>query len=238
MSLISSATSTASQDLKEQHTMQFNGTRNGYQAGFLVTLDGPSGAGKTTCSQRLADILTRAGFPAVRAAQPSTSPLGVLARSSTHAFHGLPLTCLVAADRYHHIATVIEPALQAGRIVVCDRYVPSAFVLDRLDGVPGEFITSLYQYARPADLAVFLFADPQVCLQRARARGVYSRFHHDDLAAAEQESALFAEAAAQTRAGGTPTLIHHIADDDADTVAAVLAQQITALLPSAPRGDS
>lgn len=222
--------------------MQSTGANESGRNGFLMTLHGPSGVGKTTCSQHLRNILLQVGFPATCTTQPSASPIGALARSGTHTFHGLALSCLVAADRYHHIATVIEPELKAGRVVVCDRYVPSAFVLDRLDGVPREFIADLYRYARPADLAVFLFADPEVCLRRAQTRGVYSRFHHDRLAAAERESTLFTEAAEQTRASGTPTLIHHVADTDSDTVAATLAQQITALIPSRPptahRGES
>lgn len=214
--------------------MQSIGTSTSGLPGFLVTLDGPSGVGKTTCSQRLRDLLIRAGLPVSHTAQPSDSAIGALARSGTHTFRGLTLTCLVAADRYHHITTTITPALQAGRLVVCDRYVPSAFVLDRLDGVPQEFITGIYRYARPADLAVFLFASPETCLVRATARGGYSRFHHTGLAEAERESALFAEVAEQTRAAGTPTLIHHIADADAETVAAALARHITAAFTARP----
>ncbi|MFC7723312.1 dTMP kinase [Nonomuraea recticatena] len=202
--------------------------------GFLITLDGPSGVGKTTCSRLLCAILTASGLPAVRTTQPSDSPIGSLARSGTHDFHGLALTCLVAADRYHHIATVIEPELQAGRVVVCDRYVPSAFVLDRLDGADLEFISHLYRHALRADLAVFLLGDPEVCLRRAQERGTYSRFHHGELAAAETERVLFAETAEQFRATGTPTLIHEIGHADAGEVAAALAEQITTAIAARP----
>ncbi|MEV0196296.1 hypothetical protein [Nonomuraea sp. NPDC050691] len=202
--------------------------------GFLITLDGPSGVGKTTCSRLLCGFLTTSGLSAIRTTQPSNSPIGSLARSGTHDFHGLALTCLVAADRYHHIATVIEPELRAGRVVVCDRYVPSAFVLDRLDGAGDDFITDLYRHARRADLAVFLLGEPEVCLRRAKDRGTYSRFHHSDLAAAKRECALFAETAEQFRATGAPTLIYQIGHADADAVAAALAKQIATAIAARP----
>ncbi|MEO3807692.1 dTMP kinase [Sphaerisporangium sp. B11E5] len=203
--------------------------------GFLVTLDGPSGAGKTTCSRLLCDLLTGRGLPAVCTAQPSDSPIGSLARSSTHRFHGLALTCLVAADRYHHISTVIEPHLRAGHIVVCDRFVPTAHVLDRIDGADEEFISGLYRHARQADLTIFLMDEPVRCLARARQRGQYSRFHHDHLAAAQREHELFLQVAQRMDTQGAVTVIHHVEQADAPAVAAVLAGHITAALATRAR---
>ncbi|MGH3871828.1 MAG: dTMP kinase [Pseudonocardiaceae bacterium] len=102
--------------------------------GLLVTLDGPSGVGKTTVSGLVGDRLAAAGVPVVLTATPSSSSLGELARHGTHQFFGVALTCLVAADRYHHDQTTVREALQRGAVVVCDRYVPSSLVLDRVDG--------------------------------------------------------------------------------------------------------
>lgn len=101
-----------------------------------------------------------------------------MARDGTHAFHGLTLACLVAADRYHHLATEIRPALAAGYMVICDRYLPSSLVLQRLDGVPTECVWSLHVHADRPDLTVILAGDPQLCQRRAARRGTYSRFHH------------------------------------------------------------
>lgn len=64
--------------------------------------------------------------------------------------------CLVAADRYHCLATEIRSALAAGKIVLCDRYVASSYVLQHLDGVPIEFIEALNADANRPDLAVIL----------------------------------------------------------------------------------
>ncbi len=134
----------------------------------------------------------------------------------------------MAADRYHHLTTTLLPHLAADRIVVCDRYTPTAFVLDQLDGADPEFITSLYRYARPADLFVFLTAPPQVCADRARSRGNnYSRFHHTDTAAADRERALFAETAQRYRRAGLPVLEHSTEALAPEEVAAQLAEKVS-----------
>lgn len=196
--------------------------------GFLVSLDGPSGVGKTTTAHQLHGLLVSAGHRTVLEAQPSDSPIGELARRSTHTVRGLALTCLMASDRYHHLATTLIPHLTAGRVVVCDRYVPTAFVLDQLDGADPEFIASLYQHARPADLFVFLTAPARVCAARACGRGIgYSRFHRTDTATAERERSLFVETAERYRNAGLPVLEQSTEALSPEVVAALLVDRVS-----------
>jgi dTMP kinase len=211
-----------------------NAVTVGGATGLLVTLDGPSGAGKTTVSALVADQLSRAGLPVLHTAQPSRSPLGQLARRGTYEYRGAVLSCLVAADRYDHLARVIEPALAEGQVVVCDRYVPSALVLDRLDGLDAAFVWNLYRYIRWPDLAAFLAADVVTCLERAATRGHYSRFHEHDLATAGREAALYREAAGELERRGHRTLVIDTTSENPSAVAARLAEHVSAVRRDGP----
>ena len=187
--------------------------------GFLATIDGPVGVGKTTVAALAVARLTEQGFPAVVTGQPSDSPMGRLARASTYELHGLPLSFLMAADRYHHQEHVITPALEAGRVVVCDRYVTTAMVLDQMDGADPEFIWGIYRYLRWPDVAVILTGDPAVCRARAAGRGVYSRFHEGGTDAGKSEAALYARSAGLLVGYGYPIAILAIGDRTAEQVA-------------------
>lgn len=154
--------------------------------GLLITLDGPGGSGKSTLARAVTARLLRAGIPAEHTAQPSPGPIGVLARSGTHDFHGYALACLVAADRYHHLDTFIRPALAAGITIVCDRYTPSSLVFQALDGVEATFITHLNSHAEHPDLAVFLTCDEKELRRRLAARGSHGRFEDDPRISAEE----------------------------------------------------
>ncbi|HEX3649867.1 MAG TPA: hypothetical protein VHV49_15685 [Pseudonocardiaceae bacterium] len=87
--------------------------------------------------------LDQRGHRAPDTTEPSHPVLGELACHRTNAYHGRALACLVAADRYHHLAAEIRPALDDGKIVLCDRYVAFSYVLQRLGGVPLSVIQAL-----------------------------------------------------------------------------------------------
>jgi dTMP kinase len=192
--------------------------------GYFVSLDGPSGVGKTTVSALLVGKLRTLGINAVLTATPSKSAIGELARSSTFDFHGRALTCLVAADRHHHDEVTVRPGISKGVSIVCDRYVASSFVLDVRDGVPPEFLRSVYDGLTVPDVSFFLFGNPGVCMERAAARGQYSRFHYVDVDEAVAELRAFEVAADALSAIGYPVHRYDIADTTADQV-------VDALLP-------
>lgn|SRR5690606_7262110 len=129
--------------------------------GFFLVIDGPNSVDTSTVAKLVGATLARCGYPVTIARKPSDGPPGVLARTATHEFRGLALACLVAADRYHHLDQVIRAALRAGNVVVCDRYVPSSLVSQRLAGVNPAFTAQLNQYADTPDLTVILTGGPR-----------------------------------------------------------------------------
>lgn len=206
------------------------------QAGLLAVIDGPAGVGKTTVTALTAAALAGQGLPVLATRQPSDSPMGLLARSSTHELRGLPLTFLMAADRYHHDQHVIGPAVTAGQVVICDRHLPSALVLDQIDGADPDFVWGIYRYLRWPDLAVILTGDPALCRDRARRRGLYSRFHEGGEQAARAEANLYETAAATLADRGFPVLALAIGDRPADDIAATVTAYILRL--ASERRDS
>ena len=144
--------------------------------GLFVSVDGPSGAGKSTIVAHLEQLLIADGEHVHTTAEPSNTAIGRLARELTETVTGPALACLYSADRYHHIETEIRPHLDAGKIVLCDRYVPSGLVMQRFDGVDPAFLWALNSAADRPDLAVLLEADPAVIAQRLGDRGPRNRF--------------------------------------------------------------
>jgi dTMP kinase len=147
-----------------------------HDRGLFISVDGPSGAGKSTIVQHLAQLLVATGETVHVTAEPSTGPIGALAREPTETVTGHALACLYAADRYHHIETEIRPKLEDGTTVIADRYIPSGLVVQRFDGIDPAFLWQLNAEADRPDLAVILEADPAVIAQRLKERGPHNRF--------------------------------------------------------------
>jgi dTMP kinase len=97
--------------------------------GLFVAFEGGDGAGKSTQVRLLAGVLRASGFDVLETRQPGGTELGARLRDLVlHGDHVSPRAeaLLYAADKAHHVDTVIVPALEAGRVVVTDRYVDSA----------------------------------------------------------------------------------------------------------------
>ncbi len=198
--------------------------------GLLVSIDGPGGVGKSTLTSQLAAQLTRRGIPTHPTTEPSPSPLGEFARRAPdpYSYKGLVLACLVAADRYHHLETEIQPHLAAGEVVITDRYVPTSLVLQRIDGVDLDFIWQLNRHAPRPDLAVILHADPTVLAARLVARGAPTRFERAP-DASTVESRLYQQAAQQLQAAGWPLLHFDTTTTPPQELATTLAGHIVTL---------
>jgi len=106
-----------------------------------------------------------------------------------------------AADRHHQLEVEIIPALLAGEIVVCDRYLASSLVLQGLDGLSNDLVWWLNHGVYRPDLCLILNGDPQVIDARLRGRGGHSRFERAE-DNSDRESALYVHAAVELQDKG------------------------------------
>ena len=98
-------------------------------AGLFVSFEGGDGVGKSTQVALLGRHLTELGREVVVTREPGGTALGVeLRRAVLHGEHLDPRTeaLLYAADRAHHVASLVRPALERGAVVLTDRYLDSS----------------------------------------------------------------------------------------------------------------
>ncbi|MFF7476995.1 dTMP kinase [Streptomyces sp. NPDC008092] len=216
---------------------------SGERRGWFISIDGPSGVGKSTTVQALHELLVQQGRPARRTVEPTHTALGAFARSNANTIHGLALACLVAATRYEHVEEVIGPALEAGELIISDRYLPSTLVLQQLDGVPVEFLLDVNQYVPLPDLAVILTAEPGLIATRIAKRGVTHRWHLDPTGP-RREVDLYGEAAAYLMDRGVKVLVldngaytpSDVARRIADALPALPIASVPSIAPPTPQG--
>ena len=151
--------------------------------GFFITFEGLDGSGKTTQLRRLAASLTDSGHEVITLRQPGGTALGdrirgILLDSKSEATLGpiSPLSelALMFADRAQSISEIIEPALEAGYIVLCDRYTDSSEAYQGAGRQLGsERVLAIHAAVcndLQPDLTLLLLPDLAASLQRARRR--------------------------------------------------------------------
>jgi dTMP kinase len=203
---------------------------------MFVTVDGPNGSGKTTLIRAVCDQLTPE-CPVYTTTQPSQTPLGQMIRGGERAYHGRALACLVAGDRHHQLQTEILPRLAEGAIVLCDRYIESSLVFQRLDGVDVDEILTINQGIVRPDLRIRLLVNRGILRRRLASRelGLSQRFEAAPDAAA-RELAFYQEAdRVLTRAYGLPATVYDTGAMPPATLAEQVAQGIRVHMATARR---
>ena len=147
--------------------------------GFFLTFEGLDGSGKTTQIRRLAAWLTQQNLPHTLTRQPGGTPTGDRIRNlllDSKSANLAPRTelAMMFADRAQTIQEVIEPALAAGQVVVCDRFTDSTEAYQGGGRELGsEVVLQLHQLIcgnLQPDLTILLLPDLEASLARARRR--------------------------------------------------------------------
>ncbi|MCT1477655.1 dTMP kinase [Microbacterium sp. p3-SID336] len=185
--------------------------------GAWITLEGGDGSGKTTQSNLLADWLEQQGHRVVRTREPGGTEVGTLIREIVLHHRGdiapRAEALLYAADRAHHVATVVRPALARGAVVLQDRYLDSSVAYQGagrvLDATEVRDLSLWAAEGALPDLTVLLDLDPAAARSRLdsadkpfdRLEAEQAEFHsrvrqaYLGLAAAEPERFLVLDAA-------------------------------------------
>lgn len=162
--------------------------------GMLVTIDGPNGSGKTSLTEAIWGELRERDIAVHRTHQPSDTALGTFAREAEADLRGRGLACLVAADRHQQVEGEIERHLESGEIVLCDRYIESSLVLQRIDGVATDFILAINAGIARPDLRIRLRAEHATIEERLASRPADPARRFERTAGGEQELELYEEA--------------------------------------------
>jgi dTMP kinase len=158
--------------------------------GVFLAFEGGEGAGKSTQVKRLQEWLTHEGYVARATFEPGATPSGAGIRSIVldPASAGLSPrseALLYAADRAQHVHDVLRPALDAGEVVITDRFVDSSLAYQGAGRtIPMDDVRSISRWAtqglRP-DLTILLDLPPEVGLARARGRATADRLEAESL---------------------------------------------------------
>lgn len=161
------------------------------ETGRFITLEGIEGAGKSTLARWLAEDLNRRGIKTELTREPGGSALAERIREILlgNWQEGIPATAellLMFAGRAAHLAATIEPALAAGRWVVCDRFTDATYAYQGGGrGLGYEDIAhleNLVQKDRRPDLVLVFDLPVEIGLERAASRGDGNRFDTESIA--------------------------------------------------------
>lgn len=204
-------------------------------SGLWITLEGGDGSGKTTQAWLLAQWMQQRGRTVLHTREPGGSEVGTLIRDIVLHHRGdiapRAEALLYAADRAHHVATVVRPALARGEVVIQDRYLDSSVAYQGagrvLDATEVRDLSLWAAEGALPDLTVLLDLDPSTARRRLDADDK----PFDRLEAEKEDFHARVRSAYLSLAAGEPHRFLVVdASLDPDDVAALIRARLSVLL--------
>ena len=162
--------------------------------GFFITLEGIEGAGKSTMVSFIEDFLTKDGHDVIKTREPGGTKIGEQIRKILLKNENNNLTVdaellLMFAARAQHIKEIITPALNSGKIILCDRFIDASYAYQGggrgIDTSRINLLEKWMQSNLTPDLTLLFDLDVSIGMERSQKRSVPDRF--------EQEKNIFFE---------------------------------------------
>ena len=143
---------------------------------LFITFEGPEGSGKTTQINKLAFYLRKKGFKVIKTREPGGSPIAekvrrILLDPKNKKLDVKSELFLYLASRSQHVKDVVRPALNSGKIVLCDRFYDSTLAYQGYArGLNKQLINKMNRFATEnlkPHLTIYLDIDVRIGLKRA-----------------------------------------------------------------------
>lgn len=157
--------------------------------GFFITFEGIDGCGKSTQTKFLKEKLENIGLDVVVTREPGGCPISEKIREILLDKENSSMNCytealLYAAARTQHVNEVIVPALEAGKIVICDRFIDSSIAYQGIAREIGvENIMDINRFALQncmPDATIFLYYNPEDSFKRMDSRTEHDRLESEN----------------------------------------------------------
>ncbi len=151
---------------------------------YFITLEGPEGSGKTIHARTLADYLRAQGYEVLLTREPGGTSIGdqirrVLFTLDNTSMRPATEFLLFSASRAQHVDEVIRPHLDAGGVVVCDRYYDSSLAYQGYGhGLDLQYLRAITDFATGGlkpDLTLLLDLSVEDGLRRREEGGSWNR---------------------------------------------------------------
>jgi len=158
--------------------------------GVLITFEGGEGAGKTTLIEGIFRYLSSLKIEVIKTREPGGTPFGEKVRTLLLSDFDTPPSpfaelALFLASRAEHVAQVILPALEKGKVVLCDRFHDSSIayqgIARGLGKLQVEQMTLFLSQGLQSDLTFYLDIDPAIGLHRVSRSRVQDRMEQEGL---------------------------------------------------------